>query len=505
MKLVYSIFSTSAINCVSRCLGFMRDMLVAQIFGAELYTDSFFLAFKFPNHLHKIFSDGACSHYFFPVLVNYKHHITKRHSIKNFFANFLGITILVMFIITTLGIIFAEEIVSFIAPGFSNNAEKFHFTVFLLRTMFPYIFISALISLVASTLNTWNYFFIPATSALVFNMTIIFIIIVFSSFLHFPIFSLAWGILIGRLSQLLYQIPSLQEIDMCVQPTIQIKNIRIFAFIKKILFIFVCFSIGQISLVFNSFFASLIPIGSVSWLYYADRIIEFPTSIFGNTFGIILLPTLSKKNMQKNEQEYSALLDWGIRTSIILSLPCTIITEILSYPMVMTIFQYGQFDEYDTFMTSRALSSYSFGIVAIILSKVLTPAFYSRGNITIPIKANIMSIIITQFISTILVNKYKHVGLALSTSLGAWIHVFILVFYLYKYNIFTLQPGWGKFLMKMIISSSIMISFLLITLPSIEYWINELFISKVIYLLILIITSLFLYFSSLFLFKRVVE
>lgn len=469
MKFLKSMIIIGIMTFFSRLLGFVRDFLIAQLFGASLVTDAFFIAFKIPNFLRRIFAEGAFSQVFLPIIVEYKKKKGCRYT-KEFIANVLGFMILTLFLINLIGILFSREIISIIAPGFVNNLEKFNLTVSLLRIIFPYIFFISLVTLSSSILNTWNYFLVPAFSPILLNTSIIVILIFFSSFFYYPIFSLAWGVFIGGFIQLLYQVFYLNKVKILVFPRINFKDHRLWYFLNKLIPVIIGISASQVSLIINTIFSSLVISGSISWIYYADRIMEFPSGILGVSLSTVLLPALSKNFSQGIKENYSKLLDWGIRFCLVFAIPSAIVIGILSKPIIIVLFQYGNFSTHDTLMTQQALLSYSIGLIAILLVKVLSSAFYSRKDIKTPMKISIYVILLTQFLNIFLINFLQHAGLALSISLAAWMNVFFLFYYLYKKNIFKPEPGWYKFLERVFFSITVMIAILLGILMIMPPW-----------------------------------
>ncbi|QTM69215.1 murein biosynthesis integral membrane protein MurJ [Buchnera aphidicola (Hormaphis cornu)] len=469
MKFLKSMIIIGIMTFFSRLLGFVRDFLIAQLFGASLVTDAFFIAFKIPNFLRRIFAEGAFSQVFLPIIVEYKKKKGCSYT-KKFISNVLGFMILILLLINLVGIFFAPYIISIIAPGFINNLEKFNLTVSLLRIIFPYIFFISLVTLSSSILNTWNYFLVPAFSPILLNITIIIVLIFFSSFFYYPIFSLAWGVFLGGLIQLIYQIFYLNNVKILVLPYINFRDHRLWYFLNKLIPVIIGISASQISLIINTIFSSLVMSGSISWIYYADRIMEFPSGILGVSLSTVLLPALSKNFSQGIKENYSKLLDWGIRFCLIFSIPSAIAIGILSKPIIIVLFQYGNFSDTDTLMTQEALLAYSLGLIAILLVKVLSAAFYSRKDIKTPMKISVYVILLTQLLNIFLINFLQHVGLALSISLAAWMNVVFLFYYLYKKNIFKPQPGWYKFFIKVVLSILVMVLVLLGMLIIMPAW-----------------------------------
>ncbi|MGP1930416.1 MAG: murein biosynthesis integral membrane protein MurJ, partial [Arsenophonus sp. ET-DL12-MAG3] len=280
--------------------------------------------------------------------------------------------------------------------GFINTPDKFNLTVHLLRITFPYIFLISLVSLAGAILNSWNRFSIPAFAPIFLNISMIISILLLTPYFKPPIIALAWGVFIGGILQLLYQLPFLQNINMLVLPRISFCNKGVYRVIKLMSSSIIGVSVSQISLIINTIFASFLQSGSVSWIYYADRLIEFPTGVLGVALGTILLPSLAKSFSNGDHKEYQRLMDWGLRLSFLLVLPCAIALIILAQPLTVSLFQYGNFTSYDALMTQRALIAYCIGLIGLIIVKVLASGFYSRQDIKTPIKIAIITLILTQ-------------------------------------------------------------------------------------------------------------
>ncbi|MXP67470.1 murein biosynthesis integral membrane protein MurJ [Pantoea sp. Aalb] len=469
MNLLKSLFTISSITFLSRVLGFIRDALVASIFGAGISTDAFFIAFKLPNLLRRIFAEGAFSQVFLPILAEYKSkqgdNVTRR-----FISYVYGLLTLILIIITILGIFTAPWIVKLIAPGFVNSISNFNLITTLLRITFPYILLISITSLGSAILNTWNYFSIPAFTSTLLNLSMIGFTLFAIPYFHPPIMALAWAVLVGGMLQLCYQLPYLKKINMLVLPRINFQDIGIWRIILKMGPAILGISISQISLIINTIFASFLISGSVSWMYYADRLMEFPSGILGVAISTILLPTLAKSFINGNYDEYSRLMDWGLRLCFLLTMPSMIALIILSGPLTIALFQYGKFTSFDSYMVQNALIGYSIGLIGIILVKVLTPGFYSRQDVKTPVKIAIFTLIMTQLMNLLFIGIFKHAGLSLSISLAACLNAALLYWQLRKKDIFSPQTGWFKFFMQVLTAVIVMAIFLLIILQIITSW-----------------------------------
>jgi putative peptidoglycan lipid II flippase len=485
------------ITFFSRIFGFIRDILIAYIFGASLETDAFFIAFKIPNLLRRIFAEGAFAQAFIPILSEYKYFKCK-NTTKDFVSYISGLMILVLSVLTVLGIFFSNIIILGVAPGFSNTMQKLTLSILLLKFTFPYIFFISLSAFMSAILNTWYYFLIPAISPILLNVTIIVFVLFLSKYFSPPILSLGIAVLAGGVIQLVYQLPVLKKIGLLVIPHISFKNIGVYRVLLKMSSAILGVSASQISSVINTIFSSFFVSSSISCAYYADRLIEFPAGILGVSLSTILLPLLSKSISTRNKKEYSTLLNWGLRVSLILSFPCAIIVFFLAKQIITILFQYGKFTDSDVCVTQEILIAYSFGLVALILVKVLASGFYAYHDIKTPMKISIITLLITQFSNCILIIPFQYVGLAISISVSAWINALLLFYILYKKNMFYLDLGWSIFLYRLILSLIIMCIFISISIEILsQYNINKFFF-KLIYLIFIFFIGGVSYFFSLF-------
>lgn len=439
----------------SRVLGFARDAIVARVFGAGLATDAFFVAFKLPNLLRRIFAEGAFSQAFVPILAEYKSQ-RGEEATRTFIAYVSGLLTLVLAAVTLLGMLAAPWVIYITAPGFVDSPDKFALTSALLRITFPYILLISLASLVGAILNTWNRFSIPAFAPTLLNVSMIGFALFAAPYFHPPVLALAWAVVVGGVLQLGYQLPHLRKIGMLVLPRLKLGDAGVWRVLRQMGPAILGVSVSQISLIINTLFASFLVSGSVSWMYYADRLMEFPSGVLGVALGTILLPSLAKSFSSGNHDEYSRLLDWGLRLCFLLALPSAIALGILAKPLTVSLFQYGKFTAFDAAMTQHALVAYSVGLIGLIVVKVLAPGFYSRQDIKTPVKIAITTLIMTQLMNLAFIGPLKHAGLALSIGLAACLNAALLYWQLRKQQIFHPQPGWTLFLTKLVVAVMVM-------------------------------------------------
>jgi len=504
MNLLKALAAVGSMTFLSRILGFVRDTLIARIFGAGAYTDAFFVAFKIPNLLRRMFAEGAFSQAFVPVLAEYKktRSTEQTHDLINHVATLLGIALIV---VTILGMLAAPWVVYLSAPGFEKDAGKFALTVDLLRITFPYIFFISLTSLAGGVLNTYSKFSVPAFTPAWLNLSFIVAALFFGQYFDQPIKVLAWAVFAGGVLQLAFQIPFLIQIGFMPRFSLNLHDEGVWRILKLMGPAIFGVSISQLSLLINTIFASFLVTGSVSWLYYADRLMEFPTGILGVALGTVLLPSLSKSFADKDDSEYSHLMDWGLRLTFMLALPASVALAVLSLPLVASLFKYGAFLPNDVFMTRDALVAYSLGLLGLIMVKVLAPAFYSRQNIKTPVKIAIFTLAATQLMNILFYYAFKqadlpiHAGLALAIGLGACLNAGLLYYHLRRANIYKPQAGWIVFLFKLLVAVSIMAAILFYGAGANALWLKYGLVEKLFRLTVLVSLGALIYFAMLWL------
>lgn len=471
MNLLKSLAAVSSLTMVSRVLGFVRDTLIARIFGAGVASDAFVVAFKLPNLLRRIFAEGAFSQAFVPILAEYKTQ-QGEEATRTFLAYVAGLLTLVLALVTLLGMLAAPWIVWVSAPGFADEPERFALTVDLLRVTFPYILLISLSSLLGAVLNTWNRFSVPAFVPTLLNVSMIIFTVWLSPYFDPPIMALGWAVLVGGLAQFLWQLPALKQVGMLVLPRLSLRDTGVWRVLRQMGPAIFGVSVGQISLIINTIFASFLVAGSVSWMYYADRLMELPSGVLGVALGTILLPALAKTYASADRADYSKLLDWGLRLCFLLVLPCTLALAIIAEPLIVSLFQYGKFTAHDSAMTQQALVAYSVGLLALILVKILAPGFYAQQNIKTPVRIAIVSLLATQAMNAlfIFVIDLRHAGLALSISLAACLNAGLLYWQLRRKGIYLPQPGWAKFLAKLVLAVLVMAAVLLALMYYMPAW-----------------------------------
>jgi len=498
MNLLRALATVSSMTLVSRILGFVRDAVIARGFGAGLYTDAFFVAFRLPNLLRRLFAEGAFSQAFVPILGEYRSARTpaETRALIDHVATLLALALIV---VSAAGILAAPLIIYITAPGFVASPDKFAITVQLLRITFPYILFISLTSLAGGVLNTWSRFSVPALTPTLLNISFIAFALWLAPYFDPPVLALAWAVFVGGLLQLAFQLPFLGNIGMLPRIRFELKDPGVWRILKLMGPAVFGVSIGQISLLINTIFASFLVTGSVSWLYYADRLMEFPTGLLGVALGTILLPSLTRSFVDRSGDEYSRLLDWGLRLTFMLALPCALALALLSVPLISTLFHHGAFGVQDVMMTRRALVAYSVGLLGLILVKVLAPGFYARQNIRTPVKIALLTLAATQLMNLAFIWQLQHAGLALAISLGACINASLLFYQLRKLEIFQPQKGWGVFFLKLglaLLVTGIALSW---TAGEDSAWLTRPLAWRIARLVLLVVVGVGVYFGTLWL------
>lgn len=451
MNLLRALATVSSMTLLSRILGFVRDFVIARAFGAGMMTDAFFVAFKLPNLLRRLFAEGAFSQAFVPVLGEYKNKRGEAET-RRLVDNVASLLFVALLGVTAIGIAGAAVLVYVSAPGFAADGEKFELTITLTRITFPYILFMSLVALAGGVLNTWSRFAVPAFTPVLLNLSFIVMALFAAPYFDPPVLALAWAVFIGGVLQLAFQIPSLKKIGMLPRLSFDWRDEGVRRILKLMAPAALGVSVSQVSLLINTIFASFLAAGSVSWLYYADRLMEFPAGMLGAALGTILLPSLAKCHADQRLDDYSKLLDWGLRLTLLLAAPAALAMAIIAAPLVATLFHHGAFSADDVYRTRDALAAYSLGLVALILIKVLAPGFYARQNIRTPVKIAIVSLIATQFLNLLLIGWLKHAGLALAISLAACLNAGLLYRGLRQHGIYAPQAGWAGFSLRLSIA-----------------------------------------------------
>ena len=498
MNLLRALATVSGMTLLSRILGFARDAVIAGAFPVGIETDAFFVAFKLPNLLRRLFAEGAFSQAFVPILGEYKNKRGEAEA-KRLVDHVATMLFLVLIVVTLIGTIASPLLVYISAPGFVANADKFALTVTLTRITFPYILFMSLVALAGGVLNTWSRFSVPAFTPVLLNISFIVMALLAAPYFDPPVLVLGWAVFLGGALQLAFQVPSLRKIGMLPRFAIDWKDEGVRRILRLMAPAVLGVSVAQLSLLINTIFASLLGNGRVSWLYYADRLMEFPSGMLGAALGTILLPSLAKYHASAQRDEYSKLLDWGLRLTLLLAAPATLALAITAVPLISTLFFHGAFGATDVLKTRDALVAYSIGLLGLIMVKVLAPGFYARQNIRTPVKIAIFTLIMTQVMNLLFIYAFhlEHAGLALSIGLAACLNASLLFRGLRQQGVYTPQPGWTKFLIRLVASLVIMGGVLWFAVGDTNAWLEWSMARRLVRLTIVVSAGTLSYFAAL--------
>lgn len=494
-RLFKSTVVVGSMTLISRLLGFVRDMLIARLFGVDLATDAFFVAFKVPNFLRRLFAEGAFAHAFVPVLSDYKEQGTKA-ALKLFIDKTAGTLSVCLVLMTLIGILLAPVLILLLAPGFSWQGTQHDLSVMMLQITFPYLLFISLTAFAGSILNAHGKFAIPALTPVFLNICMIATAIWLAPLMATPVVALAWGVFIAGIVQMLFQIPSLIRLGLLPRPRIDFKDVGVNRVIKLMLPAMFSVSVTQINLLLDTLIASFLTVGSVSWLYYSDRLVEFPLGILGLALGTVILPNLAKHHATEDNEAFSYALDWGLRLVLLVGMPATIGLFMLAEPMLSTLFQYHEFTVNDVHLAGQSLRAYAVGLLGYLLIKVLVPAFTARLELKTPVRYGIYAMIISLVLNVVLVFPLAHAGLALATSLGAFFNAALLLKKLLKDKVYQPATGWLVFFSRVLLASAAMSAALYYWVDA-EWWNAWSSTERIIHLLKWILIGMSIYIATL--------
>lgn len=467
--LVKSTATVGGMTLLSRVFGFVRDMVVARVFGAGLGTDAFFVAFKIPNFMRRLFAEGAFSQSFVPVLSEYK--TQREHAqVKRLVDDVAGTFGAVLLLITLVGILAAPVLIAIFAPGFLDESDKYELATDMLRFTFPYILFISLTAFAGGILNSYGRFGVPAFTPVLLNLVLIACALWLAPRMEEPIMALAWGVFAAGLVQLLFQLPFLARLKLLPRPRFDRHNEGVQKI--KTLMIPAIFgsSVAQINLLLDTLIASFLVTGSVSWLYFSDRLVEFPLGVFGIALATVILPNLSQQHAAASSEAFSRTLDWALRWVLLIGTPATVGLLVLAGPMLTTLFQYGEFTQHDAEMATRSLMAYALGLQGFILVKVLSPGFFARQDTKTPVKVGIIAMVSNMVLNVILVFPLAHAGLALATSLSAFINAGLLFHLLRREGVYRPEPGWLKLALQVLLANLAMAAVLWWGAGELQQW-----------------------------------
>lgn len=495
-KLLKSTSTVAGFTLLSRILGFMRDIVFASTFGAGGMFDAFVIAFKLPNFLRRLFAEGAFSQAFVPILAE---HRTKNspEEVRAFVNHVAGTLTCVVACTVLLAELIAPVLIMIFAPGFLHDPTRFQAAVHLLHIMFPYLLLIVLTALSGAILNTCGVFGPPAFAPVLLNIALIGVATLWAPHSAKPIYTLGFGVLIGGVAQLSLQVPFLKKAGLLPKLRLGFRDSATLRVMKRMIPALFGVSVAQVSLLVDNIFASFLPAGSISWLYYSDRLTYFPLGVIGVALATVVLPYLSRNHAQQDEKVFSATLDWALRCALLIGLPAAVGLFVLSGPLLATLFHHGRFNDFDVVMTSRSLKAFAVGLPAFMLIKVLASGFYSRQNIRTPVKIAAVAMVLNLVLNAALIFPLKHAGLALATSLAASVNAGLLWVFLIRERLFLPLSGWGKTLIRFLLSNvamGLLIAWMAGPLPP---WLSGPVLSHVWRLLAIICAGMGTYFALL--------
>ncbi len=475
-NLIKSSAIVSGMTLISRFAGYFRDMIIAIVFGASGATDAFFVAFRIPNLLRRMFAEGAFAQAFVPVFTEYKEQRSHEEA-KDLVDHVAGQLGLILFLISTVGIVAAPIVITLFAPGFDADSGRQELATHMLRLTFPYVLFISLTALASGILNSYGKFAIPSFTPVFLNLSLIAAALWLAPLMEQPVVALAWGVFIAGIVQLGFQLPALSRLGLLPRPRLKKGHAgvrKIMAMMAPALF---GSSVAQINLLLNTIIASFLVAGSISWLYFSDRFVELPLALFGIALATVILPKLSAEHANADPRAFEKTLDWALRLGILIALPATLGLFLLAGPILATLIQYKSFTAEDTVMASISMAAYSLGLPAFVLIKLLAPGFYARKDTRTPVKIGLIAIGTNMLFNLLVVVPWiwlkgpaPHAVLAFSTALSAYINAGLLYRQLRLREVFSPQQGWRRLAVQIGVALAVMAATLLLLTPPLSTW-----------------------------------
>lgn len=493
--------STSVVvlmTTISRIFGFIRDMVTAIFFGATAGFDAFSVAFKIPNFMRRLFAEGSFAQAFVPVLSEYQKQ-RKPEEIQEFINAIAGTLAFILLCVTVVGVLFAPWIVRAFAPGFDTEGPRYDLAVTMLRITFPYLLMISLTAFCGSILNTYSRYWVAAFTPVFLNICMIAAAMWLAPHMATPIIALAWGVFVAGVVQLLFQWPFLKRLRLMPRPKVSFRDPGVNKVMKLMVPALFGVSVSQLNLLIDTLFASFLVVGSVSWLYYSDRLMEFPLGVFGVAISTVILPNLSRHHASQSHEEFSLTLDWALRCVLLIGIPSAVVLAVMSGPLLSTLFQHGKFDAYAVVMASKSLAMFAIGIAPFMLIKILASGFYARQNLRTPVRIGVIAMVANMIFNLILIWPLAHAGIALATSLASIVNVSFLYYFLVKDKIYTPRAGWKFFIFRLSFANILLGVWLWFGAGELSVWISSDTMWRVSHLLFLLVSAVGLYFAGLWL------
>ncbi len=489
--LLRSALSFTGGTFISRILGLLREVVISTTFGANAQTDAFWIAFRIPNFLRRLFAEGSFSTAFVPVLTDVKENGSPE-DLRRMVSQVSGTLGAILLVVTALGVFFAPQVTELFALGAAQQPEKFQLTTDLLRITFPFLLFISLTAMAGGILNTFHQFAMPAVTPVIMNIAMILAALYWAPHFAVPITALAWAILISGVLQLAIQLPALAKLGLLTWPRWGWHAAEVQKTLKLMIPTLFGSSIMQVNLLLDTLIAAYLLTGSQTWLSQSDRLLEFPLGMFGVALGTVILPSLSRHHVATDKEGFNKALDWGLRIALLISVPAMLGLLILSKPLLITLYQHGQFTAFDSTMASMSLSALSFGLPAFVLVKVVLPAFYARKDTSTPVRFGIVAMVMNMVFNVILVallfmlwhkpedmsagwlvalSKVPglHAALGLASALSSYLNLYMLWRKLRQIGVYWPLPGWGRHVLQLGVSCLVMVLVLLLCL---HYWNN---------------------------------
>jgi putative peptidoglycan lipid II flippase len=501
MNLPRALASVGGLTMLSRVLGVIRDICIAAVFRVGMVTDAFFIAFALPNMLRRLTAEGALTQAFVPVFVERK---TRQGdaAAKQLGSDAASALFFALLLLTLAGVISAPLIIALVAPGFADVEGKSELAAALLRVTFPYILFISLTALMSGILNAHGRFAAPAAAPALLNVAMIFAVVIVAPYLEKQnaIFALAGGVFVGGVLQLALQCAAAAKIGMLPRLRMRRPSADVRRVVKLAAQGALGVSVAQLSLIINKVFASYLAEGSVSWLYYADRLMELPAGLLGAALAVIILPPLSRCFAKADSAGAIAVMDWALRVAALFALPAACALVVLSLPLTATLFKFGAFSAMDAQMTARALSAYGVGVVGLVLVRILAAGFYARQNIAAPVKIAVLTLAATQVMNILFIFglEMAHAGLTLSIGLAACLNSALLLRGLRKSGVYRPLAGWTLYLGKVVFASALMCAALLFADAPSAFWLSADWQTRAFALARLVLLGGGVYFGTLF-------
>lgn len=495
--LLRSSIVTSGSTMLSRVLGMVRETVFAAIFGADAAADAFFVAFRIPNFLRRLFAEGAFAQAFVPVLSE-KRKTEPREVVKQFIDRVAGSLGLALLITTVLGVLGAPLLARLFGMGFLDDAPKFALLVSMLRITFPYLILISLTGFAGAILNSYNHFAVPALTPVILNIVLIGAAWLLSPFFAEPTVALAWGVLLAGALQLMFQLPFLAHLRLLPRPRLNMQDAGVKKVISLMLPVMFSVSVGQINLMIDSALATSIKgDGSVSWLNYTDRLVELPLGLFASAIATVIMPALSRLKTSGDDAAFSHTVEWGLRCTLLVGVPACLATLILAEPMVITLYQRGAFGVEDVLPTTRSVRALGSGLLAFMSVKILASAYFSRQDMHTPVRCGVIAMVSNIVINLMLIVPLKHVGLALSTAIAAFINAGLLLQGLLRRKVLVFSAEFWTLLIRLAVANVVMIGVLFVLHQPTQTWLEWSDFWRVLHLLWRCVVGAVAYFAAL--------